>query len=672
MLSPGQDRNEKSMQTTPCRRSILALAPESAIHVSTQNMKLFARLTLLVASALFAFTATAQTDAKAPQIDPHFQIPASDDGLPGAGPIRRYDWFRNLWAERRSAWASHAEQDKNAWVFLGDSITQGWGDDMGGNFPGMKVANRGISGDTTRGVLIRLQEDVLSLHPSGVVILIGTNDLEEQADPETIAANLKLILAELKKLDPKMPVILCQVFPSSTTAKRPADQIKKINALYAAAVKGDAQITVIETWPLFADAQGDAKAAEFPDLLHPNAIGYAKWAAALRPIFATLGFLETDPDNFTPEPGFVSLFNGRDLTGWGYRTNNFDGKTTSSEGRYVAKNGRLIVTAPPEGSKIAQLDTTREFPNDFVLKLEFRATPNADSGIFIRKPQLQCRDYLIAGPYKTLAQYKPQDWNEIIVTVQGGVAHCTCNGEVIEDAMAVPATGPIGLEGDRGQMEYRRIRLKELAPATNATLMYGARPGSKVTIDGTSTIHDWTVEGAIIGGIFEIDPAFQADKTLKGVACLNTRGKAPIATITIPVRSLKSKVAVASQRMDEVMYEAMRIKENPKITYKLNEMVIKGAVPDSGTPVKFDTKGELMVSGVTNTIDMEVAMERIASPDGEMLKFAGSKVVKMTDFKIQPPAPKLAMGAIKTGDEVTVKFEWVTGQKKDAAPAPVK
>ena len=67
-----------------------------------------------------------------------------------------------------------------------------------------------------------------------------------------------------------------------------------------------------------------------------------------------------------------------------------------------------------------------------------------------------------------------------------------------------------------------------------------------------------------------------------------------------------------------------------------------------------------------------VTMERIASPDGEMLKFAGSKVVKMTDFKIPPPSPKLAGGMIKTGNEVTVKFEWVTGQKKNAALAPVK
>ena len=141
----------------------------------------------------------------------------------------------------------------------------------------------------------------------------------------------------------------------------------------------------------------------------------------------------------------------------------FDGKTASSDGRYRAINGRLVVTTPAEGRRIQELDTLRDFPEDFVLKLEFRATPNADSGVYLRKPQLQCRDYLVAGPYKDLKKYKAQDWNELIVTVKDGIAHAECNGEVLEDALKVPATGPIGLEGDRGQMEYRRLQIKTLA-----------------------------------------------------------------------------------------------------------------------------------------------------------------------------------------------------------------
>jgi len=164
-----------------------------------------------------------------------------------------------------------------------------------------------------------------------------------------------------------------------------------------------------------------------------------------------------------PPAGTVVLFNGKDLTGWGYKTGDkfeaFDGKTEASDKRYSAKDGVLVVN-PGKGTK--QLWTTAKFPADFELRLEFRAAVNADSGVFVRAPQLQVRDYLVAGPYKQLKKYKPQDWNEIVVVVKGTTAECTCNGEVLPQTMKLPATGPIGLEADRGQMEYRNIRLKPL------------------------------------------------------------------------------------------------------------------------------------------------------------------------------------------------------------------
>jgi lysophospholipase L1-like esterase len=68
--------------------------------------------------------------------------------------------------------------------------------------------------------------------------------------------------------------------------KRPKDRITKVNQLYAALVKGDPQVTLLPTWKLFADDDGNARASEFPDLLHPNAAGYAKWAMVLRPALA--------------------------------------------------------------------------------------------------------------------------------------------------------------------------------------------------------------------------------------------------------------------------------------------------------------------------------------------------------------------------------------------------
>ncbi len=416
----------------------------------------------------------------------HYALPApeAEASLPGEGALRRYDGYVKRWNTIRPQWAADVAKDQNAVVFFGDSITQGWGVDFKKAFDGMKLANRGIGGDTTRGMLLRLQEDVLSLRPKAVVLLMGTNDIEVEVPAEAIGRNFQKIVAALKAHDPKMPVIVCRIFPSSATKKRPKETILAVNELFAAAVKGDPQFTVLDTYSLFADAEGDALPSLFPDLLHLNAAGYAKWASALRPLFATLGHLDTQDDDFKPEEGFVSLFNGRDLTGWGYRVTpprkgspkpgaplfvevkadqSFDGRTESADGRYRAINGRLVITTPAEGRRIQALWTTREFPEDFILKLEFRATPNADSGVYLRKPQLQCRDFLVAGPYKDLRQYKAQDWNELIVTVKGGVAHATCNGEVLEAALKLPENGPIGLEGDRGQMEYRRLRIKTLA-----------------------------------------------------------------------------------------------------------------------------------------------------------------------------------------------------------------
>jgi lysophospholipase L1-like esterase len=451
----------------------------------------FALVALLLAGCTTpAPKPVAATPEATPAVSP-YDIPATDDGLPGQGTIRRYGWFKKLWRERRTAWAGRIEQDQHSIVFLGDSITQGWHDNFDNAFPELRTANRGISGDTTRGVLVRLQEDVLALNPAAVVLLIGTNDLDEPGNtPWMIASNFRLIIDALKKHNPKMPVIVCQVMPSSPEKNRPAYLIRRVNRLYQEAVADQPQVTMVDTWKLFAGPQNDATVDLFPDLLHPNNAGYVKWAAALRPIFATLGFLDRENDEFTIENDFVSLFNGHDLTGWGYRPStpadaqgakgwqasspdaaawpmvkeavSFDGLKISPDGRFIAQSGRLIVRTPSVPRMVQQIWTTREFPQNFVLRLQCRATPNADSGIYVRGPQLQCRDYLLAGPYFKLQHYRPQDWNDIEITVKDGTARATCNGELLEEAMSVPATGPIGLEGDCGQMEYRRIRLMEL------------------------------------------------------------------------------------------------------------------------------------------------------------------------------------------------------------------
>lgn len=189
--------------------------------------------------------------------------------------------------------------------------------------------------------------------------------------------------------------------------------------------------------------------------------------------------------------------------------------------------------------------------------------------------------------------------------------------------------------------------------AQNA-VRYDSQPSSWLRIDGTSTVHDWSVNTALIGGAFEVDEGFLKDPASKDIKVK------PKVDVFIGVRSLKS----GKKPMDNIMYDAMKAAEHPKITYLMKEMTLKEPPAKPGAPCTFNTKGELTVSGVKKPVDMVVKMER---PERDRLKFSGTAAVKMTDFGITPPAPALAAGLIKTGDDVKIVFEWNTMTKPPAA-----
>ncbi len=215
------------------------------------------------------------------------QYPTNTALLPGKGPASKWKGLPKAWADRHAEWAKTAADDHGAVVFLGDSITEIW-HSLPQDFPDLKIANRGISGDTTRGVLYRLDADVLSLDPRVIVLLIGTNDIGAGADPSDISDNIKTILKRIRKKYPKIPLIVCEVMPSSEKQHRPAATIEKLNDLIKMDVKHKSHMYLCDTWSIYAQPDGDCPKAEFPDLLHPNAAGYAKWTAALKPIFAKL------------------------------------------------------------------------------------------------------------------------------------------------------------------------------------------------------------------------------------------------------------------------------------------------------------------------------------------------------------------------------------------------
>ena len=205
----------------------------------------------------------------------------------GEGPMQSGLWFRTLWRSRREQWAKMKTTEEGSVVFFGDSITQGWGS-LAKDFPEYKVSNRGISGDTTRGLLTRLQGDVLDLKPKAVSMLIGTNDLDQGAEPEVVLANMKAIVAAMHAANPAMPIILNKVMPRGPKDGLFPEKIEKLNGLYEEAFKNDPKVVFCDTWSLFVNDKESCNKEEFPDLLHPNAAGYAKWTEALKPIFSKL------------------------------------------------------------------------------------------------------------------------------------------------------------------------------------------------------------------------------------------------------------------------------------------------------------------------------------------------------------------------------------------------
>jgi hypothetical protein len=206
-------------------------------------------------------------------------------------------------------------------------------------------------------------------------------------------------------------------------------------------------------------------------------------------------------------------------------------------------------------------------------------------------------------------------------------------------------------------------------PAAEPMTRFGpsARTGGKIRIEGTSNIHDWQVESALIGGFIEVGPSFPTEPG-QTVAPGKVEVRAEIFIPVRPLASIEKDGRPYSTAMDDIMHDKLRMADCPRILYRLTELVLKELPKTKDAPYLFDSKGELVVAGVTNQISMPVNITPLGD---QKLKITGVVSLKMTDFKIDPPAPKIALGLIKTGDEVKLFFEWIVVQKK-AVPADAK
>jgi lysophospholipase L1-like esterase len=184
-------------------------------------------------------------------------------------------------------------------VFMGDSITDIWR--LADSFPNKPYVNRGIGGQVTSQMLVRMYPDVIDLKPAVVVILAGTNDIAQNNGPET-ATMIEENLMAMTELAQKhgIKVILCSITPISDytnmppapganasatatplkriqTIHRPPAEILQLNAwikTYAAsvgAIYADYYSAVVDPNGMFKDGFSN-------DGLHPNPQGYTLMA----------------------------------------------------------------------------------------------------------------------------------------------------------------------------------------------------------------------------------------------------------------------------------------------------------------------------------------------------------------------------------------------------------
>jgi len=178
--------------------------------------------------------------------------------------------------------------------------------------------------------------------------------------------------------------------------------------------------------------------------------------------------------------------------------------------------------------------------------------------------------------------------------------------------------------------------------------------GNKVRIDGAANVHDWTMDGTLIGGWLELPASVVLDSSQAAAAGVGADGKIPArAEVRIPVTSVKN--IHGYEGMDEVMQAAMDAKDYPAILFHLTDMTLKQPHA-AGAPLEFDTQGTLSLNGSTNKISFPVTIESV---DKTTLKVKAAGIpINMTDYGVKPPVKAVLF---VTKPEVKISFEWVIG-----------
>ena len=202
----------------------------------------------------------------------------------GTEIIFQPEWAKKLYYERIEIF----KQDTlkfNQIVFLGNSITEG-GKDWNEKFGVVEISNRGISGDSTDGVIARLNE-IIHFSPKAIFLLIGINDIYNELTPSTdyVADNILKIIKLINQKLPETKIFLQTILPVEKEIYK--EKIMAVNQKIKTFVS-ESKFEIIDLYSIFVNEEGRMKKELSYDGVHLNEKGYSVWVNHIKPTVLNL------------------------------------------------------------------------------------------------------------------------------------------------------------------------------------------------------------------------------------------------------------------------------------------------------------------------------------------------------------------------------------------------
>ena len=194
------------------------------------------------------------------------------------------DWANLGYYEKRNRELGLPDENEKRIVFMGDSITEEWGNLYPEFFSGNYYINRGIGGQTTPQMLIRFKPDAIDLKPYAIIILAGTNDIAGNTGPSTVRMITDNIfsMAELA-IAYEIKVVLSSIlpvyqYPWVDDVLDPPSAIDSINSKIKEYVENKG-LLYLDYYSSMVDDRKGLKLDFTGDGVHPNEAGYRVMSA---------------------------------------------------------------------------------------------------------------------------------------------------------------------------------------------------------------------------------------------------------------------------------------------------------------------------------------------------------------------------------------------------------